>query len=226
MLSPNLNNPLFQRVYQDYDINGVVYSDGKECVYYEHKNDTLRKIASHTIYLQNQFRKGGQSTNRLARIRDIQREQYIKNLAERAIEYYYDKKENKSKIVNILFCGPAEFKTEISQQKELNTYFKNIHVITMDNLNTKMINDVINGLIDPKEKKYIDEIKEMIMLADDRLLFGDEIIQGIKECIVKKVYIHIDSKLLENIIPTYDMQIIKIKTNDIKDYGAIGVKFY
>ena len=213
-------------MFQDHDVNGVVYSDGKECIYYEHKNDTLRKIATHTIYLQNQFRKGGQSTNRLARIRDIQREQYVKSLSDRTIDYYYDKSQNKSKINNIIFCGPAEFKTEISQQKELKTYFKNIHVLTMDELNIKLINDLINGLIDPKEEKYVDEIKQMIMLADDRLLFGDEIIDGIKNCIVKRVYIHNDSKLLDNVNLSYDVQIIKIKSNDIKDYGAIGIKFY
>ena len=88
-------------MYDDHTTDGIVYTDGKTCIYYTLRNNDLKKISTSSIHLQGQFKNGGQSANRLARIRDHTRDQYIGKLAEKSVELFYDKTNNISKITTI-----------------------------------------------------------------------------------------------------------------------------
>jgi peptide subunit release factor 1 (eRF1) len=87
---------IIQMYAEDHKINGIVYTDGEICVWYTLINNTLKKVTNDSINLQNQFKNGGQSSNRLARNREIQRDQYLTNLAEKTVSLYYDKNSNTS----------------------------------------------------------------------------------------------------------------------------------
>lgn len=214
-------------MYKSYDKNGIVYTDGKICIYYELVNRDLRKIYSSDIHLQNQFSNGGQSQNRLARNRDINRDHYISELAEKTVNLYYDKNINKSKISNIVFCGPAEFKIELSKHKLIIQYFENIHLINMADIDYNLLIETVNNFDDPKEKNIISSLNDMIRNADDKLTFGDDIIDSLKLCEIETIYIHEDCKTLDNLTFEYNPTIIILKSHMILDYGGIiGVKFY
>ena len=73
-------------MYEDHEVNGVIYTDGSECIWYQLKGNNFKKMANINIYLQNQFKNGGQSSNRIARNREIQRDQYLLMLAEKTID--------------------------------------------------------------------------------------------------------------------------------------------
>jgi peptide subunit release factor 1 (eRF1) len=217
-------------MYKDHDLNGVIFTDGNVCTWFEHKNHSIKKIGSSTIHLQNQFKNGGQSTNRLARLRDIQREQYISSLSEKSVALFYDKENSKQKVKNIIFCGPAEFKTEMSEHKIIRRFFENIHIVTMgSDLNIQLLNETIDNIEDPREKANVAEIKRLISQADSRLVFGEDIQYMIESCQIKTLYIHKDSEYLSsnNIEIGYEIEIIKISSPIINEYdGIIGVKFY
>lgn len=211
------------------NINGVIYSDGKICNYYELENKNLKKISSNTIRLQNQFKKGGQSTNRLSRNRDIQRDHNITSLVEKTIDIFYDKKENKSKVSNLIFCGPAEFKVELSEHKLINSFFSKIpiHIIKMEDFDYTLLMKTVANFDNSKEISHISNIKELIALADDKLAFGDEIKEYLKTCQLKIIYVHTENKLLDTVLINYNVQIIRLSSTFINDYGGIiGVKFY
>ena len=216
-------------MYKNHDINGVIYTDGNICNWYEFKNMLLKKITSKTIHLQNQFKNGGYSSNRLARNRDIQRDHYLTELAAKTVSIYYDKQNNKQKITNIVFCGPAEFKKELADHKFI-TCFNNIHLITMSELNYQLIVDTVSNFDDPTEIDTIERIRNMVQLADDKLIFGDELSLMIQMKLVSTLYVHHEvpiDKLRTDLDIDYDIDIIKIKSNMIKEYGSIiGIKFY
>jgi len=212
----------------DHKINGVVFTDGEICTWYTLINENLKKIASENIHLQNQFKNGGQSSNRLARNRDIQRDQYLTSLAEKTVSIFYDKQCNKQKVSNIIFCGPAEFKKELFDHKLISTCLKNIYVVTMANICYQTIIDIITKLDDSDEIDILNQIKNMICIVDDKLVFGDDVCEMINMKLINVLYVHheIDLDSL-GIINDYGFKIIKLKSNMIKDYGSmIGVKFY
>jgi peptide subunit release factor 1 (eRF1) len=214
-------------MYKDHNIDAVIYTDGNECGWYELKDKDMRKIANKTIHLQNQFKNGGQSSNRLARNRDIQRHQYIQMLAEKTVELFYNKTDNCEKISNILFCGSAEFKRELSEHKLITSFFTNIHVITMAQLDYDLIQETLGMIGDPMEKEHVDTITHMIDIADDKLVFGDEMTPMIDECMIETIYVHKDLEYADMINPQYKINIIKIGLDMINQYGGmIGVKFY
>lgn len=219
----------------DHIINGIVYTDGKVCVYYELKYGVLSKIMSSSIHLQNQFKNGGQSANRLMRNREIQRDHYITMMAERVIESFYDKKTNLSKVQNVIFCGPAQFKIEISQHKLIKSFFdeQHVHIINMSELNYDLLMDFIDKMDDPMEKTIIAEIRKLIAMADNRLIFGKEISQSLGDFQIETLYIHKDivdqslMDLINNPEISKRVKIIKISSHMITEYGGmIGVKYY
>lgn len=214
-------------MYIDHDVNGIIYTDGNYCNWYALKNKDLKKISSKTVILQNQFAGGGQSQNRLARLRDIQREQNITALAERTVELFYDKKENCQKMVNIVFCGPAEFKTELSEYKLIKQFFTNVHVVTMADMNYDLLLETIEKFDDPTERMIVDTILYMIETADSKLVFGNDIQPAIESCELKTLYIHKNNDYWGNYEPNYKLEIIKISSDVINTYGGVlGVKFY
>jgi len=215
-------------MYKDHDVNGVVFTDGNVCVWFEHKNNDLKKIGSTNVHLQNQFKNGGQSQNRLSRNRDIQREQQLTSLAEKTITHFYNKENSKQRVKYVLFCGPAEFKIELSEHKLIQGFLKNIHLITMGtNLDLELLNNSIEKIDDPQDKINVAEIKRLIALADSKLVFGEDIQKGLSMYQIKTLYIHKDSEFLNDIELEYEVTIIKISSDMINEYGgAIGVKYY
>ena len=218
-------------MYNDTDINGVIYTDGNECIWYELKNNNIKKIADKKIYLQNQFKNGGQSSNRIARNRDIQRDQYIQLLAEKSIELFYKKSENIQTVKNIIFCGPAEFKTELANNKIISGFLSNIHIITMGDLNLDLITKFVENISDPQELINIKKINDMINMADNKLVFGTDIIEMINTFQLDILFVHIDMYDSDkfNDYKKYNdkLNIIKIKSDMINKYGGmIGIKFY
>lgn len=214
---------------EDHDINGIVYTDGETCTWYSLENKYFKKHSSSNIHLQNQFKNGGQSSNRLARNRTIQREAYITKLAEQTVTEYYDKQLNKSKIVNIVFCGPAEFKIELSKHKLISSYFNpnTIHVLTMNDFNSQMIVDLVDTFDDTHEIETVNHIRSLISNADDRLVFGEDIYEMLECRMISILYVYheLDLDIINN---DYGCQIVRIKSRMImNDYdGMIGVKFY
>lgn len=212
-------------MYEDHNINGIIYTDGSECIWYQLKGNNFKKISNITIYLQNQFKNGGQSSNRIARNREIQRDQNLQMLAEKTVDLFYDKTENKQNVCNIIFCGPAEFKVELATHKLINKFFVNVHTVTMGELDMELIGETIKNIKDPADLKNMEIINDMISMGDDRLVFGKDIIPLIEMYQIKTLFIY--SEMKSDIKPEYKLEIIKIRNNDINKYGGmIGIKFY
>lgn len=214
-------------MYKNYDINGVVYTDAKECVLYEWKNGISKKLGSMQIYLQNQFKNGGQSTNRLARNRDIQRDHYVTSLAEKTVNTFYDKENSIQKVKNILFCGPAEFKRELAEHSLISSFFTNVHIVTMGEFDQTIIDETLRNIEDPRIRIVSERIRKLVSTADDKLVFGEDIIPHLQMCLIGTLYIHPNSNLLKNTRLSYDPTIIEIEADVLEHFGgAIGVKYY
>lgn len=210
-------------MYDDHETDGVVYTDGKTCSYYELTNNDLKKIDTSSIHLQGQFKAGGQSQNRLRRNREITRDFYIGNIAEKTVEVFYDKRKNCSKVRNLVFCGPAHFKTEVAEHREIKRFFDQsyTHILNMGILDYDILLEAVNNFDNPEEKETIGIIRDMIGTADDKLVFGDDILKLLSECQLATVYVH-TSKIKEfrDLELSYEPTIIELSSNMTIGYGG------
>lgn len=219
-------------MYDDYENYGVLYTDGEKCIWFKFQNNIFTKLKENKFKLQNQFKSGGYSANRLARNRDIQRSHHITEIAEKTIDIF--KKINPK---SVIFCGPGNFKVEVMTSKNITSYYEKTQKTILKSLTicdddfNKMcdvIKDMINTIDNDNDEFH--KIQEMIIMADDRLVFGEEdIINGLHDQIISTLYLHDEYILdVENLIVDYRKVIIKrISNATILDYGGIiGVKYY
>lgn len=213
------------------DIYGVVYTDGNHCTWYNLIDKNLCKIYTKEVILQNQFSSGGQSQNRLMRRRDIQREHNLTVLAEKTVEYYYNKETSQPKVLNVIICGPAEFKQELADHKLVRQFFgSKIRIVTMSGvMDYNLLMNHIHQMADhdPREHEKVRRIQYMIDTADPKLVFGRDIDESLELCEIETLYVHKDSAFWDKPKPLYRLEIIKMSSKMINDFGGmIGVKFY
>lgn len=231
--SPKFHLDTIVNMYIDHRVDGVVFTNGEICTWYHYKNQSLKQLTSQKIELQSQTRRGGQSAKRYARNRDIKRDHYVTELAEKTIELFFDKNTNVQTITHLILCGPAEFKCELSEHKLLTNNFENIHIVTMADMNIVTLANSIDDFDDPLEKSVLDQIRKMVETADPRLVFGDEIIDALKNKQIKTLYVHtnVDLNNFMNLdissMFDYNISVVNVSSHSINNYGgAIGVKFY
>jgi peptide subunit release factor 1 (eRF1) len=220
----------------EHRVDGVIYADGSECIISLAQDDRMREIERFDIRLISQFKNGGQSANRLERIVDENRNTFIRKVVEHAVRQFYDKKENVSKISNLVIYGPSRFKDDLYAYKKgmLSKYFKTIELIAVSD--SKQIDEVfeyLNQVIDPIENSIVSELQEMIDMADSRLEFGQSIPTQLKACMLEKLIIVEENygELIENAEIGYDPDIIIIRSDKYRSWlqtygGMIGVRWY
>lgn len=219
-------------MYDEYENHGVLYTDGEKCVWFKFQNNTCTKMKEIKFKLQNQFKSGGYSANRLARNRDIQRTHHITEIGEKTIEIFM-----KINPKSVIFCGPGSFKIEVMTSKNINSYYEKTQKTILKSLTlcdddfNKMcdsIKDMINTIDNDNDEFY--KIQGMIIMADDRLIFGeDDIINGLHNQIISTVYLHDDYFLdIENLmIECKKVKFKRISNATILDYGGIiGIKYF
>jgi peptide subunit release factor 1 (eRF1) len=221
-------------MYTDDIVYGIVYTDGKECISYS-MNSLRYTIENKTkISLQGQFKKGGQSAQRLERIRDENRGHYLDEIAEKITSLFYSKENSRIKIKYLILVGPGQFKFELSQTSDLKKFFGGIiHILTMDNLDKNKVNNFIEeqNQINEREVKKIEDLKLLIQKADDKLVFGNEILELLNSKQLGILYI--DSTLELPNFEGYDLEIVKVSPTlrEAEGYllqfgGMVGVKWY
>jgi peptide chain release factor subunit 1 len=199
------------------------------------------KLLNHdTTYLQSQHKTGGQSAVRMERNRKIEKHEYEKKVMNNIMKSYLSDNNTKYIIEGIIIAGPAELKNTIMDLDLFGQFFKSklIDTIACDNINDKTVyevyekaSDKILSYIDSNEYEILTEVNELITYASDKLLFGAEIFENIKNCMVSKLIINKDmpkeekNKIKELI--TYSCEIHEVPSYKIKMYGdMIGIKWF
>jgi peptide subunit release factor 1 (eRF1) len=216
-------------------VDGAVYVDGSTCIQYLIQDGRLYEVDRFDIRLISQFKNGGQSSNRLERIVDENRNVFVQKVVESCLHNFYDKDTNCSKISNLVLYGPSRFKEDVATYNKpcLSQYFKYIELITVsDSSHTDKIFEYLEEIIDPIEEHIWMNITEMIELADPKLEFGEDIQVQLANCMLEKVII--DEELYNDEFVSqlnYEPEIIVIRSSKyrtcIQNYGGIiGIKWY
>ncbi|KAI0648350.1 peptide chain release factor eRF/aRF subunit 1 [Trametes meyenii] len=92
---------------------GFIVMDGNGTLFGTVAGNTREVIHKFTVDLPKKHGRGGQSALRFARLRDEKRHNYVRKVAELAVQHYITA--DKVNVTGLVLAGSADFKTELSQ---------------------------------------------------------------------------------------------------------------
>ena len=194
---------LIEDLYHKYDDYGVLYLAGCEYTFYVLNGADLYEITKTTRKkLPRTHKRGGQSQNRIARLRDEAIHVYLTKLNEACLDLYLDTETTLPKIKGFVIIGSGNKKVKF--QDKLDPRIKNIllGVFTSDKLDYNIAKDAVDKSI---RQKNIQLVKSVIE-SGNKLEYGE-----------KEILEALDYGYMENIIITSDMQQqLENKNIDIK----------
>lgn len=221
-------------------ISGKEYRCYTVSVYRSHREFKLIKYD--TEQLQNKQKKGGQSAPRFSRIREEKYNWYISKISNIIMEIFMTDNHTKCTIEGLILAGPCSEKNDVFKNNLIQQYFANkiICVTETAEISDETIYDVYNKCstniasdVSKYENKICNDIDELISVASDLLLFGDEVIKGIDEYKIKQVIyssnLKDEWKLKIQDTKKYNYDLIEIKNlNNIQKLPCelIGITYY
>jgi peptide chain release factor subunit 1 len=92
---------------------GFIVMDGNGTLFGTLAGNTREVTHKFTVDLPKKHGRGGQSALRFSRLRDEKRHNYVRKVAELAVQHYITN--DKVNVTGLVLAGSADFKTELSQ---------------------------------------------------------------------------------------------------------------
>jgi len=190
---------LIEDLYQVYDDYGVLYLSGYEFSFYVLNGKDLYEITKTTRKrLPRTHKRGGQSQNRIARLRDEAIHNYLTILNEKCLELFIDDKTTLPKIKGLVIIGAGDKKVKLYDQLDHRIKAILLATITSDHLDSNIALETVNKSILSKNNKIVEDI------LDDKT----KLEYGEKETIAA-----LDEGYLEIVIVTPKMEAYFTKNN-------------
>jgi len=93
---------------EDDDVFGFIVMDGNGCLYATLQGNTRSVLHKFTVDLPKKHGRGGQSALRFARLRLEKRHNYVRKVAEIAVQHFIT--DNKCNVTGLILAGSADFK--------------------------------------------------------------------------------------------------------------------
>ena len=222
---------------------GIVFISGKFFEIYKviksGDNLDIRKIQGHSIDPLKKHNKGGQSAPRFQRLHEEKEAAYIKKVSEYVINNTFTDNKTKCTVEKLILAGPGDKKRMVAESPLITQYFPSdsMEVVNTGDINERNIISTIHNMRHLFEKdinqyydKILNEIQNLMVIADDKLLFGiDEINKSLSEKGVQKIIC--DEEVIDKLnLDTDDScEIVKIPSYKLKQVGGIqviGIKWY
>jgi peptide subunit release factor 1 (eRF1) len=223
---------------------GIALISGKEYRYYVVEITGIHRefklLCSNEITLQKKQKKGGQSAQRISRIREEKELLNIRKMAELFVITYMTNNNTKCIIDKLIIAGPSDMKHKLLEEDIIKQYFpKNIlRVVSTSEITDSTIYEVYNknqDLFVTHDNKLGNEImievNNLINIGFDKLVFGfKEVSDSLNNKILKKIIIscEMDKQLKNKLYELmYDKCLcVEINKNMFNGLGeVIGIKF-
>ena len=202
-----------------------------------------KEIYNDDVELAKRHKKGGQSAGRFFRLRLESIHNYITKVSEKVIASYLSNNNTKYLIEKLIIAGPSDKKVLLSQNELVQQYFKNnITLLNTTEINDQTIYEVINNAhelfdsdIDNKSDDILKKLKNLMEVADNKLVFG---IEEILKClsynelqqmiITEKLAIEINIDNYKSKDKNNKCEIFVVDSRKLEKIGLdiIGIKWY
>jgi len=225
---------------------GIVLISGKNCGIYT-VVQTGYHIECNTIFkksvdLQGKFDGGGQSQNRLRRIVEEKRAEYVSKMADQIVKSYMCDNNTKYIVESIIIGGPSNLKHDLMNKSNIKQYFTSKIKLVVDTEHTdhhtalNLFHQHYDTFVSEESHEVDDQvktIKNMINMGDiDKLTFGfKETYENLKNAMLKYVIIKTNSDQTDSIkldeATKVGCILLHSRSRLLIDYGnIIGIKWY
>jgi len=223
---------------------GIILIDGNNLLCYKiiKSGAHVEIISLYNKYVNHQKRqkKGGQSAQRIGRLRNQKENAFIQHTAEITKKLYMN---NTNYLINgLVIAGPAEMKDKIKNNNLFSQYFKNkiIKIITTQNITDNSVlevyNECIEDFVTDEDKEAIgilQKAKEIMLNNDDKLIYNyKKTIKFMTNCMLEYLLIDInlDKNQKENLynLNTYGCKIYELYGLNLEgmQLECLGIKWY
>jgi peptide chain release factor subunit 1 len=156
---------------EDDDMFGFIVMDGNGCLYATLQGSNRQVLHKFTVDLPKKHGRGGQSALRFARLRMEKRHNYVRKVAEMAVNFFIS--DNKCNVAGLVLAGSADFKIELFQSDLFDGRLQKAVIKTVDvsygmepgfNQAVELASDTLSNVKLVQEKrllqKYFDEISQ------------------------------------------------------------------
>lgn len=156
---------------EDDDMFGFIIMDGNGCLYATLQGSNRQVLHKFTVDLPKKHGRGGQSALRFARLRMEKRHNYVRKVAEMAVNFFIT--ENRCNVAGLVLAGSADFKIELFQSDLFDPRLQKAVIKTVDvsygmepgfNQAVELASDTLSNVKLVQEKrllqKYFDEISQ------------------------------------------------------------------
>ena len=167
----------------------------------------INNINEINVKLQKRQKKGGQSAQRIGRLRDEKENIYIQKILSMISKSYIKNNNTECDIKGIVLAGPAELKHKVKSSDIFKKYFDKLllKVVNTSNIDNNTVYKVYDMCVEEfatkeelKTVKLINKIKELIRNSPNKLVFGyQEVIDGLDTSMLKSILIESSMKKSE-----------------------------
>ena len=183
---------LIEDLYQEYEDYGVLYLAGCEFTFYVLNGKDLYELTKTTRKkLPRTHRRGGQSQNRIARLRDEAIHNYIVKINEACLNLFIDPETSLPKIKGFVIIGSGNKKTKLNDKLDPRLKAILLGVFTSDDLDYDIAYNAVYTFIEGKDRAIVKDVLD----SGEKIEYGKkEILEALK------------CGYLETVILTSDME--------------------
>lgn len=206
---------LFKQPEQQYGILQVFGE--KTTILLSNEFAECKTIDIKTTKVQKKQCRGGQSKNRIERLREETIHNYLKLASEKAIKAFT--KDGQPIIKALLLVGPGLKKEKMTSYLELKVPF---YIYNVDSENSPLISEYLTHMIETEnnvdDSKHIDKLTNLLTMSPGLLAFGDDIKTSLDDKNISRIYSSVKIDV--------DVPNIIINSSFLSAYGGmIGVKY-
>ncbi|TPX50769.1 hypothetical protein SeMB42_g02116 [Synchytrium endobioticum] len=221
---------------------GFIVMDGNGTLFGNLTGNTREIIHKFLVDLPKKHGRGGQSALRFARLREEKRHNYVRKVAELAVQFFVTN--DKVNVAGLVLAGSADFKTELSQSDMFDQRLQSKIIKVVDvsyggenglNQAIELSAEVLANVKFIQEKKLIQKYFDEISQDTGKYCFGvtdtlEGLRQGAVETLIVWENVDIARYVLRNPVTGEEItkHLTKEKekdTNEFKGESADGVKF-
>ncbi|KAI9704692.1 MAG: Polypeptide release factor (eRF1) in translation termination [Bogoriella megaspora] len=160
---------------------GFIIMDGNGALFGTLSGNTRDILTKFTVDLPKKHGRGGQSALRFARLREEKRHNYVRKVAETAVQVYISN--DKVNVAGLILAGSADFKTELNQSDMFDGRLQSKVIKVVDvsyggengfNQAIELASETLSNVKFIQEKKLINKYFDEISLDSGKVCYGVE----------------------------------------------------
>ncbi|KAL9652615.1 hypothetical protein ABK040_015578 [Willaertia magna] len=208
---------------------GFIIVNGQSCLFATLKGNHSKILHEFSVDLPKKHSKGGQSRERFARNREIARDAYLKEVAEKANHYFISQSQNCALVDGIILAGSADLKNELltCQSDTLDYRLRNKVISTIDICYggkmglyqaIELCKDLLKDAKYVEEQQVINELFTALHKGNNRSVVGlDEVMYAVNHGWVDKLILCEAATNLKRVTLMNDKEIRYMTDEQLKE---------